>query len=211
MFILTVSDGFYDSEPDTVYVRVLNATTPETQHLTNRVFISGKNHCFGATQTIIVAGSGTAVLLLEGSSSTFIAGNSIRFLPGFYAQQGCLVNASITTNGTFCDGAAANPVMLPEAKSSDESLTANHNKSSIKEIKVKIYPNPNNGRFSIETKNIQGKFKLAVFDVQGRKIMTKECDSQSINNIDINPTSRGLYYVKIIGGEEQFTEKILVY
>ncbi|MBN1927676.1 MAG: S8 family serine peptidase, partial [Prolixibacteraceae bacterium] len=59
----------------------------------NIVVDNGETECFNAVGTLTVAGGGSTVELISGSSTTFIAGENILFLPGFHAHSGCYVDA----------------------------------------------------------------------------------------------------------------------
>ena len=61
-------------------------TIPQEIKLTNQEFTETTDTCFGAYQTIIVAGDGS-VELLEGSQVSFIAGNNIKFFPDFIVMK----------------------------------------------------------------------------------------------------------------------------
>jgi PKD repeat protein len=58
---------------------------------------------------------------------------------------------------------------------------------------VRLYPNPNNGRFMIEGLN-KGSF-YQVFDMNGRILISGEVVS-SVQEIDLNLTSEGVYYIQ---------------
>jgi len=60
------------------------------------------NVCFNAQNDITVAGS-SPVTIENKANATLIAGNSIRFLPGFHAQESSNVDAHITTTGSVCN------------------------------------------------------------------------------------------------------------
>ena len=72
--------------------------------------------------------------------------------------------------------------------------------TSVSEIdvknKLKIYPNPTNGHFSIENKGVDS---VTIFDIKGRTIKTInniENSSDTIN-VDISNQKDGVYFVKI--------------
>jgi hypothetical protein len=182
---------------------------PETLSVSNETVSGGISKCFNATQTITVAGGGTAVVFEDGSTATLIAGQSIRFLPGFYAENGSEVHAWITTTGTFCDGAAASPVVLPEIKSTPEIQASQNNKQIIKEKKLKVYPNPNNGRFVVEISN----FKLArisLYNLTGKRVFCQDNIAESLSLINLSHIPRGIYMIKVNDQEKQLTQKIVI-
>jgi len=181
---------------------------PETLSVTNLNLNSGET-CYNATQNITLAGPGTMVDFQDGSTVTLIAGHSISFLPGFHAHNGSQVNAWITNNGTFCEGAAANPLVLPGATSSPGFLAAQPDTQASKGKGVKVYPNPNNGRFTIETTSLENSTSVFVFNILGTKIFQTTACSRKYE-INLSGNDKGIYVVKVTYGNEQFIKKIIV-
>lgn len=91
--------------------------------------------------------------------------------------------------------------------------------SSINEIEkpsawVKIFPNPNNGEFSIKlVSETSKKARIEVFDIQGKSVFSKESliiNGELIEEINIGPHSRGIFYVRVIIGSEIFNNKVVI-
>ncbi|HPR33816.1 MAG TPA: hypothetical protein PLK12_17070 [Prolixibacteraceae bacterium] len=93
---------------------LIGSSVPATYILLDRVIGTGELLCFDARQSITVAGGEGSVVIQPNAVVDFIAGQSIRFLPGFYAQAGSWVSARITTTGTFCGQPIAPVVMQTE-------------------------------------------------------------------------------------------------
>jgi hypothetical protein len=174
--------------------------------IANLSLTTGDAGCFNAIDTIIVAGSGSTVDFQSGSSATLIAGQSIRLMPGFHAHSGSWMEAYITTNGTFCDGASGSIVQNePMPKSGDlvrESVVGI-------ERQVKIFPNPNNGNFTIELINVENG-EMNVVDMLGSIVYRKKITGKGDNNIDLGRIANGLYVVKISDGKGLLTKKVLI-
>lgn len=66
---------------------------------------------------------------------------------------------------------------------------------------VSIYPNPNNGVFSISLANLDARqVELRIINVIGNEIhheVINRSDIQSVKTIDLTRFAKGLYYVKI--------------
>jgi len=165
--------------------------------------------CFNAYDSIAIAGN-SMVKFISGTSVELIAGKSIRFLPGFHAQEGSYAYAHITTNSTFCDGSAGSIVQNPKPEKSVD-LNINQKIVSTGKIKeVKVYPNPNNGNFTLEYSNLNSGAEIRIFNSIGATVyrsMIKEHDQQKINLSGIH---KGLYFVKIMDGVEQMGKKMVV-
>ena len=61
--------------------------------------------------------------------------------------------------------------------------------------KVSVYPNPNNGSFTVELNNGLNK-TIEVVDVTGRVVFTANTNSAT-SNINIQDLSNGVYYIKV--------------
>ena len=74
----------------------------------------------------------------------------------------------------------------------------------INSTKVKIYPNPSNGTFSIEVNEM---CKLEILNVIGKTILTQDI-YEGTNSININ--NAGIYFVKVNNGSKTISYKIVV-
>lgn len=77
----------------------------------------------------------------------------------------------------------------------------------ISDQKIEIYPNPNEGKFYIESKN-GGIDQITVYDLFGKKIITKQNKKKYLVEFNIN--RRGLYFIKIIAGQKKYLKKVMV-
>ncbi|MBK8848421.1 MAG: T9SS type A sorting domain-containing protein [Bacteroidetes bacterium] len=85
-----------------------------------------------------------------------------------------------------------------------------YNQYAMDDSKFNIYPNPNNGVFSIGYKAIATTSKLSVIDVNGKTIYTQTLppwsNEQSIKCL----LTKGVYVVRIENGSEYVSRKMLV-
>ena len=65
----------------------------------------------------------------------------------------------------------------------------------------KLYPNPNNGKFTIETAQYSGT-TITIYDVLGREVYQKQLSSAK-ESIDMSNTLNGTYY--LVMKNHQFT------
>ncbi|MGV3695460.1 reprolysin-like metallopeptidase [Flavobacterium sp.] len=76
-----------------------------------------------------------------------------------------------------------------------------------------LYPNPNNGRFTInfEADNAN-PVDVQVFDLRGREIYSKSYTNQSIFNetVDLNSIQSAVYLLKVKNGNRSVTKKIVI-
>ena len=76
-----------------------------------------------------------------------------------------------------------------------------------------IYPNPNNGEFTVNVKSTQSKeIAITVNDMRGRKVYNKAFKANgSLNQkINLGQVQSGIYLVNVNDGANQITKKILV-
>jgi M6 family metalloprotease-like protein len=180
--------------------------------LTNEIVGNGKSTCYNATQTITVAGNSTTVDFEAGSNVNLIAGESITFLPGFQAHYESYMNASITTEGNFCDGLPlkSSVIKVIEKFATLSEISANEGSIENNELKVKVYPNPNNGRFSVELFNAEGSSDISMANIMGAVVYQSTLTNTNFSEIDLTNLQKGLYFVKVKNGEYVKTDKIVV-
>lgn len=77
---------------------------------------------------------------------------------------------------------------------------------------VTLYPNPNNGVFSLGLNGVSGKVNVGVYDVRGRIILEKVILNSGFINEQINLSNvqSGVYLVTIQDGNRKTTKKIIV-
>lgn len=186
---------------------------PDNLELIDEFIGNGESTCYNAQNMITVAGNETIVTLELGSATTFIAGQSIRFLPGFSAQSGSYVDAHITSDGSFCDQVIASSSMLcnsSELKSLETPVSEMLFEETCDEKLVKIYPNPNNGQFTIELTNIENPVEISIVNMLGKSIYSSTLIDTNHFEVDIINHPKGMYMVIINDGIGLTTKKILV-
>jgi hypothetical protein len=84
-------------------------------------------------------------------------------------------------------------------------------KSFSKDESINIYPNPSDGKFTIqiaESKMLPAKGRIEIFNEVGKSVYRAEIKDQK-SNVDISAMSNGIYFVKIYYGSVVHTEKIV--
>jgi hypothetical protein len=192
---------------DTLYVDL--AAIPIDLQIPSTTVASSTEECFNAENDITVAGTGL-VVIQEDATATFIAGHSIHFLPGFHAESGSIMHATITTDGSFCDVAGGGSVVAqPEIKSTRlaetnvVSLTAN-------ELQVKVYPNPSNGKFTVELNDTQPDITVIIYDLSGSAISRSTSYNTNQLGVELSGIRKGIYFIRIMSGAKQFGKKMII-
>jgi hypothetical protein len=177
----------------------------------NGTTYSSGTQCKDALNTITVANA-SAVTISSGATVNFIAGTSIDFLPGFRAVSGSNMNASITTTQNFCTPLPpAAPLGDELAQNNEKSISANEIPVANAKIEklVKVYPNPNNGRFILGLINFEGNTQVAIYNTLGT-IVYQTIINNARTELDLSYLKKGLYFVNVKNGETTKTNKIIV-
>ncbi len=80
------------------------------------------------------------------------------------------------------------------------------------EATFSIYPNPNNGEFTVKFNGASGNVDLQVFDIRGRSILNKAYDSTGNFNqiINLGNVKSGMYLINVRNGLKTITKKVIV-
>ncbi len=222
-YLYQVVDQFSCTDSDVISIE--DTSIPEQDSIKGVIFESGDTLCFGARQTVVVGGTieADSVRFEAGSSTRLIAGESIIFLPGVHIREGSYLNASITTDGTFCDGSAfvlppiiilpPVPDMVPEPETAkSETINKAEEMRSVtpgNAISMKVFPNPNNGSFTIETSGIPRSTGIVVCNTTG-SVVYRETVIPGSTTIHLPGVPRGLYFVKTTHTPVPLAQKIIV-
>jgi hypothetical protein len=98
-----------------------------------------------------------------------------------------------------------NRYLLPENQDNklQEEINASSNSkiNTVLNSKVLLFPNPNNGTFTIyvQTLNEQEQLQLSVMDVYGKQLLAQQINNSVNHQIDLSAYSKGIYYVSVTG------------
>ena len=74
-----------------------------------------------------------------------------------------------------------------------------------------VYPNPNNGSFSIDLDKNAIDNSVIVYDITGRKVYENNFqNATSIVNIQMNSTTKGVYSIVVSNGENTSSRKMII-
>jgi predicted alpha-1,6-mannanase (GH76 family) len=86
----------------------------------------------------------------------------------------------------------------------------NLNVSEVEQLKVNLYPNPNNGIFNIELQNEQYQ-SLSIFTLSGTLVYTKKINNETELKINLNGVLKsGVYLVFLESNNKKVTKKLIV-
>ena len=75
-------------------------------------------------------------------------------------------------------------------------------------IEISVYPNPNNGTFTIQLENTTENNSIEIYSVLGQSVFTKANTKETI--IDISNLEKGIYFIKINQQNTTITKKVIV-
>jgi hypothetical protein len=204
-FILFVNDGLVDSPNDTVTIAVI-----ENNKAVSYTTISGSiTACFDGYNTITIAGGGVPVVFESGTSIELIAGHSIRFLPGFRGKSGSFILAYISIDGNFCDGVIEKSIVDQSLQEITKDLLPKNSKLTD-DKSVKVYPNPNSGRFIVELSKFDNPLNISVINTLGATVFSTHSIKSGTFEMNLSGIDKGIYIVRIVDGKTLLSKKIVV-
>ncbi|HPR31851.1 MAG TPA: T9SS type A sorting domain-containing protein [Prolixibacteraceae bacterium] len=213
-YLLQVSDQY--SCDDTEEVIIADASVPENDTIRGTTFAEDDSLCFGALLTLVVGGDTDedSVDFEIGSITQLIAGQTITFIPGVHIHAGSFLLARITTDGTFCDEEVESAVAIAETpvKSAGESETIRDRAApgfGTESCSMKIYPNPNNGSFTLELEGISRPTEVVVSNTIGA-VVYRGMAGPGPASLQLHGAPQGIYLVKTIHTPVPLMQKIMV-
>lgn len=82
-------------------------------------------------------------------------------------------------------------------------------KSVKNDLSLKVFPNPTEGKFTIESLN-SGSFDFKVIDPTGRVILSKSNIAGKTANVDLSGFSKGIYFINVNSAEKSMTQKVIL-
>ena len=154
-----------------------------------------------------------------GQSSEYVAHKTIRLLPGFHAKAGSNFSARIEPC-IDCES-RSNPTSpyFTTNKQINEDIYTNtyettpspekYQQHPVKNKEINIYPNPNDGTFTITTNfNPQEIISIKVFNILGQFVYQQEGFQN--NTIQMLHSAKGMYWIEVTSTTQNFIKKIIV-
>ncbi|MCX6267335.1 MAG: alpha/beta hydrolase fold domain-containing protein [Bacteroidetes bacterium] len=159
--------------------------------------------CYNATNTITIAGTPNEFIVENGGEATMIAGLNILFLPGTKVMHGGHLSAYITTSHTYCGTKA--PAMAMNSENAPVELPT-HEQSLFR-----VYPNPSSGSFILEMNNIPENCRIRAegYGMHGEKTFSEDLTGERKHNFSLSEHPAGIYFIRVIAGENVETIKII--
>ncbi len=197
------------------------SVVPATRNLTTTDLNQGEDQCFGATETITLAGGGTIFIVENGTGVELVAGNIILMLPGTYVHQGGYLHSRIAENDDdFCNPPESmlaaetlhKPHQHPDNGIKNDAADALLPETDINiEPFLKIYPNPTTGIFTIEWQHNEklADVCITILNMQGNMIYVNNAIKVSQLKFDLSAQPQGIYFVRVVMGSEVISKKVI--
>ena len=151
-------------------------------------------------------------IIEETGNITVYAGEKVVMKPGFQIKAGAKFHAFIKE--PECEVSNKSMLSTNNTENTEEQFNSKetrkmlNNENQKESKKVKVYPNPNNGAFTLEVNDSYLDGEMMLFDTYGKMLYlekVKHNKMQIIRNLE-----RGVYYVTVINGNNKHVEKIVV-
>ncbi len=152
----------------------------------------------------------------SGGELVIKANESIVFLPGFKAESGSTLSASITSENctTIEESSELKSATLQNVS---DSVTIPEKKSVYhfsEDFSSKTYPNPFNNELSIAINSEKNNdLRIKIYDING-SLLKEVIESNVISgkhqfNINCSDLASGIYIIKISAGSKEFSDKLI--
>ena len=83
---------------------------------------------------------------------------------------------------------------------------------ALNNVNVSIYPNPNNGRFTMAINGFEGNFSMEIVNIAGQVIYTQQVEATSsfTTDIDVSKFATGVYYIKLSNKDGVKINKLII-
>lgn len=152
----------------------------------------------------------------SGSELVIKTNESIIFLPGFKAELGSTLSASITSEN--CTTIEESSTLKSATLQSESDSVESPEKMSLYHFSEgyssRIYPNPFNNELSVAISSVESNdLKIRIYDINGN-LLKENNEYLSISgnhqlNIDCSDLSSGIYIIKISTGTKEFSHKLI--
>jgi hypothetical protein len=133
-------------------------------------------------------------------------------------QNGNLTKTSMCKNNktTICvdnNAVAAQLASGARIGTCGSAWVAKQGQTVAESTEISLYPNPNNGSFTIEIPAIAQDMQIAIIDMNGRVVETRNIaanENEQHLEINLSNISKGIYMVQAISGDYNFHTKLVI-
>jgi hypothetical protein len=127
--------------------------------------------------------------------------------PETRAVPGSYLHAYISTDGVYCNNPKAADISKEGNTETGKSFRSPTDQDSL----FRIYPNPNNGRFTLELSAEPGEKPVSVkcYDRLGSLIMEEVYHTGKKHQLSLEGHASGLYLIRVIMNDETNIRKVV--
>ncbi len=180
----------------------VNALLTGQANLLNFTVKSGQEQCL-AVQTITTGGSTPGFIVENGGTVTFIASQTIAFLPTSTIREGGYLRAYITTQCIPCNGAST-----PSNSVVSGSGNTTRNPAGQSGF-VRVYPNPTYDQVTVELTDGTTRAEITVYSMVGEKLFNQALNGETVFRFELSERPAGIYLVHVQSGDKSEIVKIV--
>lgn len=185
-YLWSVNNQTYTSSGTYTGIVTTAAGCDSTLELTLTLFSDSNTITYNGATLQVGVSTGATYQWLNCSNNTLILGatNQTYTVPGGVGSYACVTTTSSCTDTTDCFN------------------FSNIGFDELSKNEFSIYPNPTNGKFTIESSGSQLIHTIIISDIQGKQIASSTIESNSYT-ADLSNVDSGVYYVSIISENGQ--------
>lgn len=185
-YLWSVNNQTYTSSGTYTGIVTTVAGCDSTVELTLTLFSDSNTITYNGATLQVGVSTGATYQWLNCSNNTLILGatNQTYTVPGGVGSYACVTATSSCTDTTDCFN------------------FSNIGFDELSKNEFSIYPNPTNGKFTIESSGSQLIHTIIISDIQGKQIASSTIESNSYT-ADLSNVDSGVYYVSIISENGQ--------
>ncbi|MBE0661291.1 MAG: fibronectin type III domain-containing protein [Bacteroidales bacterium] len=193
----TTVDADNDLMVNNFSIAVEEPTVPENRTVDGVTVGNGDDECFDATNNITV----TNTVIAAGGIANFIAGVNIIFGDGFVVESGAYMWARI--DNVYCNP----PAMLLAI---EETIEAVLPEITAPDAFFKVFPNPTTGNFKLELLSTdEVGINVEIYGMMGEKVFQDRLFGSMLYDFDLSNMPKGIYFIRVIKGDEMGIEKVI--
>lgn len=175
----------------------VNETGTDVGNVTVRFYMDGIDNGTSTNYELLVDADGNlsnATRITSGYCwdpvNNIASWTGVNFANGDYFTIGCPTGAAFREN----------------QNNNEESITGNN-----KSAQIKVFPSPNSGIFMVTISNLSNESpaNIKIFDVVGKLVQEIRIENkEQLSNIEIK--EKGLYIIKVISEDKEYTTKVVI-
>ncbi len=213
---INFSEGFGPQPGNVIRDRVTNGSclgncgNPCPDDLTITEYVSA-----GSTDIQQAGSTLTATnTIAANASATYSAGTYVVLSPGFHAKQGSTFLGYIEACGAAgtTSSAITDPIVAVEDTSPRDAVETLAGMAKAVPQSLTVFPNPTSGRVTIDLGNeiAGGDLSVSLYDLLGNELYRTAQDAKGQERIiDLSGHPTGIYLLRIEGGGQSITKKIV--